>query len=82
MHNKATTTPITAASPTGVTKGLLHAPQGEAFANGQALLDNGEGKHVNNGTVHLSLSEMDRDGTMQRHKKPSVTDTWNTMQNT
>ncbi len=44
-------------------------------------MDNGEGKHVDNGTVHFSLSEMDCDGTTQRHKEPSVKDTWNTMQN-
>jgi hypothetical protein len=75
-------TPITAASPRGVTTGMLHAPQGDAFANVQALLDNGEGKHVDNATVHFSLSEMDRDGMMQRHKELSVKDTWNTMLNT
>ncbi len=61
---------------------MLQTPQGDAFANAQALLDNGEGKHVDNGTVNFSLSEMDRDGLMQRCKEPSVKDTWNTMQNT
>ncbi len=68
MRNNATMAPITASSPRGITKGILHAPQGDAFANAQALLDNGEGKHVDNGTVHFSLSEMDPDGMTQRHK--------------
>ena len=77
--DNATTTPITAASPTGVTKGMLHVPQGDAFANAQALLDNGEDKHVDNGTVNFSLLEMDRDGMTQRCTEPSVKDTWNTM---
>jgi hypothetical protein len=61
---------------------MLQVPQEDAFANAQALLDNGGGKHVDNGTVNFSLSEMDRDGTTQRCKEPSVTDTWTTMQNT
>ncbi len=61
---------------------MLQVPQGDAFVNAQALLDNGEGKHVDNGTVHLSLSEVDPDGMTQRRKEPSVKDTWNTMQNT
>ncbi len=47
-------------------------PREDAFANAQALLDNGEGKHVDNGSVSFSLSEMDRDGTTQRRKEPSV----------
>ncbi len=47
-------------------------PQEDAIANAQALLDNGEGKHVDNGSVNFSLSEMDRDGTTQRRKEPSV----------
>ena len=61
---------------------MLQVPQEDAIANAQALLDNGEGKHVDNGSVNFSLSEMDRDGTTQRRKEPSVKDTWNTMQNT
>jgi hypothetical protein len=61
---------------------MLQAPQEDAFANAQALLDNGEVKHVDNGTVIFSLSEMDHDGMTQRCKEPSVKDTWNTMQNT
>jgi hypothetical protein len=60
---------------------MLQAPQEDAFANAQALLDNGEGKHVDNGTVNFSLSEMDCDGMTQQRKEPSVKDTWNTMQN-
>jgi hypothetical protein len=82
MRDNATMTPITAASPRGVTTVMLHAPHGDAFANAQALFDNGEGKHIDNGTVHFSLSELDRDGMTQRCKEPSVKDTWNTMQNT
>ncbi len=80
--DNATTKPITAATPTRVTKGMLQEPQEDAFVNAQALLDNWEGKHVDNGTVNFSLSEMDCDGTTQRRKEPSVKDTWNTMQNT
>jgi hypothetical protein len=62
-RDNATMKPITAATPTRVTKGMLRAPQEDAFPNAQALLDNGEGKHVENGTVNFSLSEMDHDGT-------------------
>jgi hypothetical protein len=81
-RDNVTTTPITATTPTGIPKAMLHVSQGYAFANAQASLDNGEGKHVDNGIVHFSLSEMDRDGTMQRCMEPSVKDTWNIMQNT
>jgi hypothetical protein len=71
-RDNATTKPITAATPTRATKGMLQVPREDAFANAQALLDNGEGKHVDNGSVSFSLSEMDRDGTTQRRKEPSV----------
>ncbi len=74
-QDNAITKPITAMTPTRVTKGMLQAPQEDAFANAQALLDYGEVKHVDNGTVNFSLSEMDRDGMTQRHKEPSVKDT-------
>jgi hypothetical protein len=82
LGDNASTKPIIAATPTRVTKGMLQEPQEDAFVNAQALLDNWEGKHVDNGTVNFSLSERDCNGMMQRRKEPSVKDTWNTMQNT
>ena len=47
-QDNTTTTQFNAATPTGVTQGMLQEPQEDAFANAQALLDNGEGKHVDN----------------------------------
>jgi hypothetical protein len=62
-QDNATMKPITEATPIRVTKGMLQTPQEDAFENAQALLDNGEGKHVDNGTMNFSLLEMDHDGT-------------------
>jgi hypothetical protein len=81
-QDNTTTTQFNAATPTGVTQGMLQEPQEDAFANAQALLDNGEGKHVDNETVNFSLSERDCDWTTQRRTELSDKDTCNTMRNT
>jgi hypothetical protein len=82
VQDKTTTTQFNAATPTGVTQRMLQDPQEDAFANAQALLDNGEGKRVDNGTVNFSLSERDSDGTTQRRRESSDKDTCNTIKNT
>ncbi len=57
---------------------MLHAIEEEALANAQALLDNREGKRVENLNMNFPTSHMDHDGTRSKRKESSDDDTRNT----